>query len=149
MLAFAKAVRFAGNRDKYEEFAEIPVLLRSVPRYLRSVGRNRAPRTVYAAWLWTVLPRLRLGYCFVMAANTRDLVCDRSLVSRGLVIAPSINRRTCVPDHRFVESHTCVPDYRFVESYTCVGQAQGVIPRERSFLRRSTVCAYVFRVFAG
>ena len=108
MLAFANAVRFAGNRDKYEEFAEIPLLLRSVPRYLRSVGRNRAPRTFRAAWLWTALPRLRLGYCFVMAANTRDLVCDRSLLSRGLVSAPSKNRRTCAPDHRFVESYTCV-----------------------------------------
>lgn len=108
MLAFAKAVRFAGNRDKYEEFAEIPVLLRFVPCYLRSVGRNRAPRTVRAAWLWTILPRLRLGYCFV-AAGKYARSCARSfLLSRGLVSAPSINRRTCVPDHRFVESYTCV-----------------------------------------
>ena len=78
MLAFANAVRFAGNRDKYEEFAEIPVLLRSVPRNLRSVGRNREPRTLRAAWLWTILPRLRLGYCFVTAGKYARS-CVRSL----------------------------------------------------------------------
>ena len=105
------------NTRNLRRFPCFCALCRVICDLSEEIGHRAPLRCLAMDDLASVAARLLLCY----GRQIRAILCAIALSFRvAWSSPPSINRRICVPDHRFVESHTCVPDHRFVELYTCV-----------------------------